>query len=102
MDRVFKARITPVSGTVPIYQFYHNGNGDHVYSPNINAVAGYSGWQNDGTSFYAYSTQVSGSIPVYAFYNASYTDHYYSSNPNAVANYSGWSSQSVAFYALPI
>jgi hypothetical protein len=95
----FKAYITQVAGTVPVYEFYYPG--DHYNSINRTAVAGFAGWSNYGIKYYAYSEQVPGTIPIYEFYHSGGGDHYLTPNPNIANLFSGWSNHGIAFYALP-
>ncbi len=94
----FRAYLTQVSGTVPVYEFYSVG--DHFNSTNSNATAGYSGWTNNGMKFYVYTTQVTGTIPIYLYYDITGGDHYITSNPNIANTYAGWRYDGIAFYAF--
>ena len=97
-DNEFNAYLSPVTGAMPVYEFYDTYYHNHYNSTNPNAVAGYPNWINHGITYYAYTTQVPGTIPIYLYYNPQTHDHYVT--PIA-SGFSGWQNYGIAFYAFP-
>lgn len=86
---------------VPIYQFYYGGGHDHYASPELDATAGFAGWQSLGVDFKAFKSQIPGTVPVYLFYSDPNSDHYISTDINAVTGYADWEYRGISFYAYP-
>lgn len=101
----FRAFLTQESGTIPIYEYANNVDGDHTYSPNPNDpnILSFPNWYRVGSGpiFYVYSTSAAGRIPVYRYYNASETSTLFTSNNRIHLDYPGWSLQGISWYALP-
>lgn len=89
-------------GEVPIYEFYHDYNGDHVLSSNRQVVVPqYGGWAYHGVPFYAFPVQANGTVPIYEYYHDWEGDHYYTTNSNAVPlSQAGWHAHGIIYYAF--
>lgn len=71
----------PLTGTSPVYRFFNNSTGIHLYTVDENERAfveeNLDNYVLEGTPYYGYDTQVEGTIPLYRFYNESLDAHFY-------------------------
>lgn len=75
------------SGTIPLYQYYSEGLGDHFYTTNKNELGnGNSAYAYNGIACYVYDKQVEGTIGLYRYYNTTTGDHLYSAGKNELGD----------------
>ena len=71
----------PLTGTSPVYRFFNNSTGVHLYTADENEAAfvdqNLSNYTFEGTPYYGYDTQVEGTVPLYRYYNAGLDAHFY-------------------------
>ena len=71
----------PLTGTSPVYRFFNQDTGIHLYTVDENERAfvedNLDNYVLEGTPYYGYDTQVEGTVPLYRFYNASLDAHFY-------------------------
>ena len=74
----------PLTGTSPVYRFFNNSTGIHLYTADENERAfvenNLDNYTPEGTPYYGYDTQVEGTIPLYRFYNEGLDAHFYTPN----------------------
>lgn len=94
-----------VSGSVPVYRYYHvsttTSTGDHFYTTNTNEVSANpqpTTYRYEGIAFYAYPSPLNGSLPVYRYYNEPLDDHFYTKNQNEITSMTGYKSEPTAFW----
>ena len=104
--------VDPLTGTSPVYRFFNQDTGIHLYTADENERAfveqNLDNYVLEGTPYYGYDTQVEGTVPLYRFYNANLDAHFYTPNaeerdsfldsPNYVPEGNG---DGIAFYVEP-
>ena len=104
--------VDPLTGTSPVYRFFNQDTGIHLYTADENERAfveqNLDNYVLEGTPYYGYDTQQEGTIPLYRFYNAGLDAHFYTPNaeerdfflnsPNYVPEGGG---DGIAFYVEP-
>lgn len=83
----------------PIYRAYDSGNGDHLYTTNINEYEHVVllGWSGEGIAFYGSKS----GVKIYRLYNPLSGEHFYTKSLEEY-NYlerKGWSGEDISFYA---
>ena len=73
--------VDPLTGTSPVYRFFNNDTGVHLYTADENEAVfvdqNLSNYTFEGTPYYGYDTQVEGTVPLYRFYNQGLDAHFY-------------------------
>ncbi|TKT90846.1 M57 family metalloprotease [Dyadobacter frigoris] len=100
----FFAYPTQVTGTVPLYRYFHTkpgiSLGDHFYTLNQSDVSSDPTYLFEGIAFYVYSQPLNNSVPVHRYWSSSYDDHFYTKNQNEVTGMAGnYSYEDVVFFA---
>ena len=104
--------VDPLTGTSPVYRFFNQDTGVHLYTADENertsVEQNLNNYVLEGTPYYGYDTQVEGTVPLYRFYNEGLDAHFYTSNaeerdfflnsPNYVPEGGG---DGIAFYVEP-
>jgi peptidoglycan hydrolase-like amidase len=106
----FRAFLSKVANTKPIYRFWSAKNGTHFYTISAKEkneiIAKYPNWvwQYEGVGFYAYNSKVGDSVPVYRFWSNQNTTHFYTTSPGektcVINNYNNteWLYEGIAFW----
>jgi len=76
-----------VTGSVPLFRYYHQQLVDHFYTTNAGeigtttpGVIGNHGYRSEGRAGYCFSSQVPNTIPLFRYYNPTISDHFYTTN----------------------
>ncbi|GAB4233612.1 MAG: hypothetical protein Kow0049_17110 [Stanieria sp.] len=77
----------PLTGAKPVYRFYNNNTGVHLYTSSEkekNFIQNDLGaiYRFENTAYYAYNNPTDGTIPIYRFYNTNLDVHFFT--PSAV------------------
>jgi len=105
--------VDPLTGTSPVYRFFNNDTGIHLYTVDENERAfvenNLDNYTLESTPYYGYDTQVEGSVPLYRFYNQGLDAHFYTpfaeerdfyiQSPNYEPEGGG---DGIAFYVEPV
>ena len=100
---------TQVTGSVPLYRYFHNTAVDHFYTTNTQEIGtttpgqtGKNGYVSEGITGYCFPSSKPGTIPLYRYYNPSAYDHFYTTNPQEIGTTKfGYKSEGIACYVLP-
>ena len=103
----------PLTGTRPVYRFFNNATGAHLYTMSEaerDSISGnLSHYTYEGVAYHGYESDRPGATPLYRFYNPELDAHFYT--PSAVErdsvltnlpDYQLESNDGVAFYVEPI
>jgi hypothetical protein len=94
----FRLTVAPLAGDRPLYRFYNEAGGDHLYTTSENerrTLEAHPDWQPEGIECYVFSSQSPGTVPLYRYFNTVTFDHLYTINRselgdgNEIWNYDG-------------
>jgi hypothetical protein len=103
--QAWNAYATNVAGTLPIYRFYSNDSGTHLYTMDENeknVLAQGSVWQYEGVAYYAYPAPSGCTIPVYRLYSDGLKRHLYTTDANEASILSNgpvWVGEGISWHA---
>ena len=96
----------PLSGQ-PVYEFTNEDTGANLYTideTEREEFADLSGFEAEGTAFYAYESKVDGTMPIYRFQNIDTDGHFLTASEEkreSLIENENFESNGVAFYAFP-
>ena len=96
----------PLSGQ-PVYEFSNDNTGVNLYTideTEREEFADLSGFEAEGTAFYAYESKVDGTVPIYRFQNLDTDGHFLTASEErreSLLENDNFESNGIAFYAFP-
>ena len=102
----FYAYSTQDAGTIPVYRFYHQLNGSHVYtaseSEKATIIANYPVYAYEGISYYAEGNGNGGAVSLFRLYNTKLGTHFFTTNQseanNAVAQWPWFAFEGTVYF----
>ena len=102
----------PLTGAKPVYRFFNNLTGAHLYTisetEKDNIVGNLPDYNLEGVAYYAYDEPQENTIPLYRLYNGDTGTHFFTSSAtekdntlDTLSQYSAEGNDGIAFYVLP-
>lgn len=103
----------PLTGARPVYRFFNNGTGSHLYTiseaERDSISSNLPNYTYEGIAYYGYQSDRPGSTPLYRFYNPAIDAHFYTPSvaerDTILANLPDYQLESdggIAFYVEPV